>query len=119
MLAQRRGAAAPSAERGGTRALEALGGYGSPSGVLTVLPETNLVAAALIEAADRPSHHLRRHLRIVALVQDVEQRRASEGIRTDVEGERDERIELVLVQAHAHVGPARAFGNADTASQHV
>src|SRR2546428_10097767 len=110
MLAQRRGAAAPVGRLRRYTGPRGARGDGSPSGVLTVLPETNLVAAALLEAADRPSHHLRRHLRVVALVQHAEQRRASEGVRTDVERERDERIELVLVQAHAHVGADRAFG---------
>src|SRR5207302_9302640 len=87
------------------------------SAVAAVLPECDFVAAALLEAADGPPHHLRGHLAVVALVQHPEQRRAPECRRADVECERDQRVELMLVQANVHVTADGALSDTNVGAQ--
>src|SRR5437764_2350761 len=76
-----------------------------PNGLLNLpVPEFDLVLPAVDEALDdnpagaRPAKQLGRHLVVLPLVKHLQERAAQECPVADVEGERDERVELVLVE---------------------
>src|ERR1043165_873435 len=78
---------------------------GFPNRLLNLpVPELDLVVPAVDQTLDdfaagfRPAQKLSRNLIVLPLVENLEQRATRESADADVEGERDERVELVLVE---------------------
>src|SRR5262249_33241809 len=74
------------------------------------VPELDLVVAAIdqplhdLTAGARPAQQLRRHLIVLFLIEHLQQRAAVEGAGADIESERDQSVELILIERHFDAG---------------